>query len=163
MIRGWLDKLRNPLIVVNDTNEINDLGGYKRKEFFGKNRVFSQYFSVFESKNRSQQFGRSNLPFLNNSCPFSAFLEKCENICEYNTLDFWCCVFPKLLNLNIFRPQKFWAIWSESIMLFSSLKTHLLPLELIFDTNDWYKRIDFIETNEIQTIWTFETNEKLEP
>ena len=47
-------------------------------------------------------------------------------------------------------------------MLFSSLKTHLLPLELMFDTNDWYKRIDFIETNEIQTIWTFETNEKLE-
>ena len=63
MIRGWLDKLRNPLIVVNDTNEINDLGGYKRKEFFGNNRVFSQYFSVFESKNGSQQFGRSNLPF----------------------------------------------------------------------------------------------------
>ena len=48
-------------------------------------------------------------------------------------------------------------------MLFSALKTHLLPLELMIDTNDWYKRIDFIETNEIQTIWTFETNEKLEP
>ena len=47
MIKGWLEKLRNPLIVVNDTNENNDLGGYKRKEFFGKNRVFSQYFRVF--------------------------------------------------------------------------------------------------------------------
>ena len=49
MIRGWSDKLRYPLIVVNDTNEINDMGGYKRKEFFGKNRVFSQYFSDFST------------------------------------------------------------------------------------------------------------------